>query len=151
MDGAEVLDETAVGDEYGATHDPGAHGKEYAEDDGDDPDLGQLPFDGALLEVCVVVSDGDGGQISEQGEEDDKLDTDGLVDDDHRSDEIDLQVQAEGDTVLDVCLHTLENLTGDLDGRDDGGKTGGEEDNIGSSLGSFSSTFDSNTAIGLLQ
>ena len=151
MDGAEVLDDAAVGEEHGAADDPGAEGEEYAEDDGDDPDLGELPFDGALLEVCVVVGDGDGGQISEQGEEYNQLDTDGLVDDDHGGDEIDFQVQAESDTVLDICLHTLENLTGDLDGRDDGGKTGGEEDNISGGLGGFGSTFDGNTAVRLLQ
>jgi len=40
-------------------------------------------------------------------------------------------VQAEGDTVLDVGLHALENLAGQLDGRDDGAETGGEEDDVG--------------------
>lgn len=83
----------------------------------------------------VVVRDGNGGKIGEQGEEDDEIDADGLVDDDHGADEVDFQVQAEGDTVLDICLHALEDLTGDLDGRDDGAETGGEEDDISGGLG----------------
>jgi len=41
-----------------------------------------LPFYGTLLVVSIVVSDGDGSQIGEKGEKDDKLDTDSLVDDD---------------------------------------------------------------------
>ena len=116
MDAAEVVDDTSVGQEHGATDGPGSQGEEYTEDDGDDPDLGQLPLDRAGLEVCIVVSDGDGGQISEEGEEDDEIGSDGLADDDHGGDEVDFQVETEGNTVLDISLHTLENLAGDLDG-----------------------------------
>lgn len=71
-----------MGEEHGTADDPGTNGKEYTEDDGDDPNLGKLPFDGTLLVVSVIVSDGDGGQIGEKGKEDDELDTNGLVDDD---------------------------------------------------------------------
>jgi hypothetical protein len=99
----------------------------------------------------VVVSDSDGSQISEESKEDDELGTDGLVEDDHRSDEVDLQMQAKGDTVLDVSLHALENLASSLDGEDDGGQTGGEEDDISGSLGSLGGTFNSNTAVRLLK
>jgi hypothetical protein len=60
-------------------------------------------------------------------------------------------VQAESDTVLNVCLHALENLTSSLDGQDDCGEAGCEEDDIGGGLGSFGGTFDSNTAISLLE
>jgi hypothetical protein len=60
-------------------------------------------------------------------------------------------VQAEGDTVLDICLHTLEDLTSGLDGKDDSAQTGGEENDISSSLGSFRCTLDSDTAISLLE
>ena len=35
-----------------------------------DPDLGQLPLDGRLGVRRVVVGDGDGGQVGEDGEED---------------------------------------------------------------------------------
>jgi hypothetical protein len=45
----------------------------------------------------------------------------------------------------------LEDLSGNLDGKDDGAKTGGEEDNIGGGLSSFWGTLDSNTAISLLE
>jgi len=151
LDGTEVVDDTSVWHEHSATDDPGAESKEYTEDDGDDPDLGELPLDWALLEVCVIVGDGNGGKIGEESEEDNELSANGLVDDDHGSDKVDLQVQAEGDTVLNVCLHTLENLTGDLDGRDDGGETWGEEDNIGGGLSGFSSTLDGDTTVRLLE
>lgn len=60
-------------------------------------------------------------------------------------------METEGNTVLDVSLHTLENLASDLDGQDDGRETGGEEDNVSGSLGSLSGTFDGNTTIGLLE
>src|ERR1700710_2488235 len=101
--------------------------------------------------MSVVVCDGDGSQISEESQEDDELDADGLVDDNHRGDKVNFQMQAKSNTILDICLHTLENLTGDLNGRDDGGKTGCEENDISSGLGGFSSTFDGDTAIGFLQ
>ncbi|GJC90876.1 hypothetical protein ColLi_13714 [Colletotrichum liriopes] len=165
LDGAVLVDDTTVDDVHGTAEDPGAHGEETAEDDGDDPDLGELPLDGTLLEVGVVVlrvretrkdvggtySNGNGGQISEQGEEDDEVGADSLVDDDHGGDEVDLQVQAEGDTVLDVGLHALENLARQLDGGDDGAETGGKEDDIGGGLGGLGGTLDGNTAVRLLQ
>jgi len=60
-------------------------------------------------------------------------------------------VQAKSDAVLDISLHTLEDLAGNLDSQDNRAKTGGKEDDIGSGLGSFGGTFDSDTAIGLLE
>lgn len=101
--------------------------------------------------MCVIVCDSDGCQISEQGQEDNELGTDSLADDDHGGDEVDFQMQAESDTVLDICLHTLENLTSDLDGRDNGGETGGEEDDISGGLSGLSGTLDSDTAIRFLE
>lgn len=151
LDGTEVDNDTTVGQEESATDDPGTESEEKTENDGDEPDLGQLPLDGTLLRVSVVVGNGDGSQISEKGKEDDELSTDGLVKDDHRGDKVNLQVQAKGDTVLDVGLHTLENLAGSLDGEDDGGQTGGKEDDISGGLSSLGGTLDGNTAVGLLQ
>jgi hypothetical protein len=126
-----------------------------------------LPLDGAGFRVGVlgklagihkelcsntyVVGNGNGGQIGEQGDEDDELGTDGLVDDDHGGDEVQLEMETESNTVLDVRLHTLENLTSDLDGQDDGGKTRGEENDISGGLSSFGGTFDSDTTISLLE
>lgn len=60
-------------------------------------------------------------------------------------------MQTESNTVLNISLHALEDLSGDLDGKDDGAETRGEEDDIGGGLGGFGSTFDGNTAVGLLQ
>lgn len=151
LDGAKVLDDTTVGQVHGSTEDPGTEGKQDTEDDGDDPDLGQLPLDRTGLVVGIVVGDGDGSQISEQGKEDDEVDTDGLVDDDHGQSQVDLKVETQSDTVLDVSLHALEDLARGLDGQDDGGQTGGKEDDISSSLSSLGGTLDSDTAVSLLQ
>ncbi|TLD16715.1 uncharacterized protein PgNI_01314 [Pyricularia grisea] len=164
LDAAVVLDDTAVLEPHGTAEDPGAYGEQSTEDDGDDPDLGQLPLDGTALVVGVVVSDGDGGKISEQGQEDDQVDTNSLVDGDlkeqdidqkswtyHGRDEVDLEMETESDTVLDVSLHALEDLPGDLDSRHDCSETGGEEDNVSSGLGSLGGTLDSDTTVGLLQ
>ena len=148
---AEVLDETTVGEVERTTNDPGTESEQSTEGDGDDPDFGQLPFNRTSFVMGVVVGDGDGSQIGEKGEEDNQLDVDGLVDDDHGCDQVDLQMEAEGDTVLNVRLHTLEDLTGDLDSRDDGGETRGEEDDIGGSLGRLGGTLHSNTTVGLLE
>ena len=145
------LDESTVWQEHGTTEDPGTESEESTENDGDDPDLWQLPLDWTLLEVSVIVGDGDSGQISEESDEDDELGAHGLVDDDHGRDEVKLQVQAKSNTVLDVGLHTLENLARDLNGRDNGGKTWSKEDDIGGSLGSLGGTLDSDTAVGLLE
>lgn len=82
LDAAVVLDDATVLEPHGAAEDPGSDSEQSTEDDGDDPDLGQLPLDGTALVVSVVVGDGDGGKISEQGEEDDQVDTNGLVDGD---------------------------------------------------------------------
>ena len=101
--------------------------------------------------VAYIVGDSDSSQISEEGDEDNELDTDSLVDDDHRGDQVDFQVETEGDTVLDVGLHALEDLTSSLDGEDDGAETGGKEDDIGGGLGCLGGTLDSNTAISLLE
>jgi len=151
LDVTPVLDNTTVGHVHGGADDPGGDGEQHTEDGGDDPDLGKLPLNGTLLGVSVVVCNGDSGQIGEEGDEDDELRADGLVDDDHGGDEVDLQVQAQRDTVLDVSLHALENLASLLDGKDDGGETGGEEDDIGGSLGSLGGTLDGNTTVRLLE
>lgn len=145
------MDDTTVGEPKGATEDPGADGEQCTQNNGDDPDLGQLPLDRTTFEVGVIVGDGDGGKISKESEEDNQVDTDSLVDGNHRRDEVKLQVQAKSDTVLDISLHTLEDLAGDLDSGDDGGKTRGKEDDISGGLSGLSGTLDGDTTVGLLQ
>ena len=44
-----------------------ASSKQDTKDDGDDPDLRQLPLDGAGFVVSVVVGNGDGGQDRRTG------------------------------------------------------------------------------------
>lgn len=151
LDGTVVLDNTTVGEPKSATEDPGAHGKQCTQNDGDDPDLGQLPLDGTTLKVGVIVGNGDGGKISEESEEDDQVDTDGLVDGNHRGNKVQLQVQAKSDTVLDIGLHTLENLAGDFDSGHNGRETRGKEDDISGGLSGLSGTLDGDTTVRLLQ
>lgn len=148
---APVLHNTTRWQVHCATDDPSCDCKFDTEDDRDDPDLGQLPFDRLRVRVRIVVSDGNGSQIGKEGDEDNELGADGLVDDDHGGNQVDFQVKAEGNTVLDVCLHTLENLAGSLDGKDNSGETWGKENDIGGGLGSFGGTFDGDTTIGLLE
>lgn len=93
LDAAEVLNNTAVGKEHRTADDPSAQREEYTEDDRDDPNLGKLPFNRTFVRVGVVVGDSDGGQISEEGKEDDELDANGLAEDDHGGDQVDLQMQ----------------------------------------------------------
>jgi len=121
LDSTEVDNDTTVGKEQSSADDPCSESKQETKDDGDQPNLGQLPLDGAGIGVGVVVGNSDGSQISEESKEDDELGTDGLVEDDHGGDQVDFQVQAESDTVLDVSLHTLEDLASSLDGQDDCG------------------------------
>ena len=99
----------------------------------------------------IVVRNGDGGEIGEQRQEDNQVDADGLVDDDHGRDEVDLEVQAERDTVLDVGFHALEDLAGDLDRGDDGAEAGSEEDDVRCGLGGFGRALDGDTAVGFLE
>jgi len=54
LDGTKVLDDTAVGKEESTTNDPGTESEQYTEDNGDEPDLGQLPLDRAEFRVSVL-------------------------------------------------------------------------------------------------
>ena len=118
---APVLHNTAIWHVHGAADDPGSQSKLNPEDDRDDPDLGELPLDRASLGVSVVVGDSDGSQVSEQCDEYDQIGADSLVDDDHGCDEVDLEVQTERDTVLNVRFHALKDLACNLDGKHDSG------------------------------
>jgi hypothetical protein len=60
-------------------------------------------------------------------------------------------MQTQCDSVLDICLHALEDLASNFDGQHNRGKTGGEEDDIGGGLSGFRSTLDGDTAIGFLE
>jgi hypothetical protein len=57
LDTTVQLDDTTVGEVDCASENPCTKRKEGTEDDGDDPDLWQLPLDRSLFEMCVIVSD----------------------------------------------------------------------------------------------
>ncbi|ROW03986.1 hypothetical protein VSDG_00847 [Cytospora chrysosperma] len=153
IDVTEVLDNTAVDTTsvHGGDRDPGTDSEDNSQQDGHSPELGQVPLDGGLAEGSVVVGNGQGGDIGENGNEDNQLDVQGSVENGNPETEVDLQVDRQSDTVDNVGVHAVENLARSLEGVNDGTKTGGKEDNVGSGAGSIGSTLNSNTSIGLLQ
>ena len=72
LDRAEVLDDAAVLEEHRRTDDPCSSSQQPSQYETDDPDLGQLPLDGARLDVGIIVSNGHGSQVGEQCNEDDE-------------------------------------------------------------------------------
>lgn len=71
----EVLHDTTIGtlSVHGSEGDPGTDSKDYSKDNGHSPELGQVPLDGGLGERSVIVGDGQGSNISEDGNEDNQL------------------------------------------------------------------------------
>lgn len=152
VNGTEVLDDTATGlSKHGSKGDPGTDSKDDTEENGHTPKLGKVPLDGSLGEGSVVVSNGQGGNISEDGNEDDQLDVEGGVQDGDPETQEHLQVDGQSDTVDNVGVHAVENLAGSLESVDDSTETRGQENNVGGGTGSIGSTLDGNPSIGLLQ
>ncbi len=153
VEATKVLDNTTVlaTNVHGGDGNPGADSQDDTEQDGHSPELGKVPLDRALAVGSIVVGNGQGGNISEDGNEDNKLDVQAAVEDGNPETKVDLEMDRQGDTVDDVGVHAVENLAGGLEGIDDGTETRGKEDDIGSRAGSVGSTLDGNTGIGLLQ
>ena len=148
-----VLDDTAVRPVgvHGGNSNPGADGEDNAEEDRHAPELGQVPLDGRLAVGRVVVGDGEGGDVGEDGNEDDELDVQAAVQDGDPETQVDLEMDRQRDTVDDVGVHAVENLARGLEGIDDGTETGGEEDDIGGRAGGVRGTLDGDTGVGLLE
>ncbi|KAF3060281.1 hypothetical protein CFAM422_011359 [Trichoderma lentiforme] len=153
VDVTEVLDDTTVlaTSVHGGEGNPGTDGEDGSEENGHTPELGKVPLDGSLGVRGVIVGNGQGGDISENGNEDDQLNVQGTVEDGDPETKEDLHVQRQGDTVDDVGVHAVEDLARGLESVNDGTETGGKENDIGGGTGSIGSTLDSNTSIGLLQ
>lgn len=153
VDVTEVLDDTTVlaTSVHGGEGNPGTDGEDGSEENGHTPELGKVPLDGSLGVRGVIVGNGQGGDISENGNEDDQLNVQGTVEDGDPETKEDLHVQRQGDTVDDVGVHAVEDLARSLESVNDGTETGGKENDIGGGTGSIGSTLDSNTSIGLLQ
>lgn len=136
---------------HGGDSDPGTDGKDDTEKDGHTPELGQVPLDGGLGVGSVVVGNGKGGNISENGDEDNELNVEGAVEDGDPETKVDLEMDRQSDTVDNVGVHAVENLARSLEGINDGTETRGKENDIGSRTGSIGSTLDSNTSVSLLE
>ncbi|CAI6098591.1 unnamed protein product [Clonostachys chloroleuca] len=149
-----VLSDTTVvvtGSEHGSEGNPGTNSQDETEENGHTPELGKVPLDGGLGVRSVIVGNGQGGNIGEDGNEDDEVQVQALVEDGNPETEEDFHVEGQSDTVDNVGVHAVENLAGSLEGINDSTETGGKEDNIGSGTGSIGGAFDSNTGISLLQ
>ncbi|CAH0001869.1 unnamed protein product [Clonostachys byssicola] len=149
-----VLSDTTVvvtGSEHGGEGNPGTNGKDETEENRHTPELRKVPLDGGLGVRSVIVGNGQGGNIGEDGNEDDEIQVQALVEDGNPETEEDFHVEGQSDTVDNVGVHAVENLAGSLEGINDSTETGGKEDNIGSGTGSIRGTFDSDTGISLLQ
>jgi len=130
---------------------PGADGEDDAEQDRHAPKLGKVPLHGRLAVGSVVIGNSQSGNVGKDGDEDDQLNVQAPVKNGNPQAEIDLEVDRQSDTVDDIGVHAVENLTRSLQGINDGTKTRGEEDDISSRASSIGSTLDSNTSIGLLE
>lgn len=153
IDVTEVLDNTTIvaTSVHGGEGDPGTDSKDNTEEDGHAPKLGQVPLDGGLREGGVVVGNGQGGNIGENGDEDDELDVEGLVEDGNPETKEDLHVQGQSDTVDNVGVHAVENLARSLESVNDSTETRGKENDIGGRASGVRGTLDGNTGISLLQ
>jgi hypothetical protein len=147
----EVLDDTTVVDKGGGEGDPGSDSKHNTKDNGHSPKLGQVPLDGLGRVGSVIVGNGKGGNISENGNEDNEVNVKRLVEDSNPQTKENLKMEGQSNSVDDVRVHSVENLSGSLQGIDNGGETRGKENNIGGGSGRVGSTLDGDTSIGLLK
>ena len=149
----EVLHDTAIValGQHGRQRNPRADGQDDAQQDRHTPETGQVPLDRGLGEGGIVVGDGQGGDIGEDGDEDDEFQVQALVEDGDPQTQEDFQMQRERDTVDDVGVHAMEDLPGSLERVDDGRETGGEEDDVGGGAGRVRGTLDGDTRVGFLE
>lgn len=107
-----VLDDTTVftTSEHGSEGDPSTDGKDNTEQNGHSPEFGQVPLDRSLGVWGIVVGDGEGGDIGENGNEHNQLQVEGLVEDGDPQTQEDFQMKRQGDTVDNVGVHAVENL-----------------------------------------
>ena len=146
-----VLDDTTAGDESGGEGDPSTDSKNDSNDSGDSPKFRKVPFDGGLAEGRVIVSNGKGGNISEDSDKDNQFQLQTGVEDHDPETKEDFQMERQSDTVDNVGVHTMEDLSGSLESVNDSRETRGKEDNIGGGPCGIRGTFDGDTSISLLQ
>ncbi|KAH3673884.1 hypothetical protein OGATHE_001864 [Ogataea polymorpha] len=111
----------------------------------------EVPLDWLLVEWSVIVSNGKSSNVGKDGNEDNQVDVQRLVQNGNPQTKEDLQVQRQSNTVDNVGVHSVENLSGSLQGVNDGRKTWSKENDIGSRSGRVRGTFDGNTSVGLLK
>jgi len=110
---------SVVVNEQGSKGDPGTDGENDTEENGHTPEFWKVPLDWSLGERSIVIGDSQGGDISENGDEDDQVKIEGVVHDGDPETQEDFQVKRQCNTVNDVCVHTMENLTRSLESVND--------------------------------
>lgn len=112
VDLTKILDDTTIlrVGVHGSESNPGTNSKDNAEKDGHTPELGEVPLDGGLGEGSVVVSNGKSSNISEDSNENDKLNVQAPVEDGDPETKEDLHVQRQGNTVHNIRIHAMEDL-----------------------------------------
>ncbi|KAI6756513.1 hypothetical protein HG530_011111 [Fusarium avenaceum] len=152
IDLTKVLDNTTIlrVGVHGGKGNPGTDSKNNTEENGHSPELRKVPLDRSLGEGSVVVGNGKGSNIGENGNEDDKLNVERSVQDSNPETEEDLHVQGKSDTVNNTALK-MKDLARSLKSIDDSTETRSEENNIGGRTSGVRGTLNSNTSIGLLQ
>ena len=99
----------------------------------------------------IIIRHRNSRQIRKQGQENNQVNRNRLINNDHARDQVYLQVQAQRNPILDIRLHALEDLPRDLNRRDDGAQPRSEKDNIRRSLRRLSRALNSNATVGFLK
>lgn len=87
--------------------------------------------------MCVVVGYRDCCQVGKKSQKDHQVDIKRFVDDAHRRNKINLQMEAESNAILNISLHPLENLSRNFDGADDCAQARRKKDDVGGGLHNF--------------
>ena len=117
----EVLANTTIftTSEESSKGNPGTDSEDNTEENRHTPELGQVPLHWSLREWSIVIGDGKGSDIGENGNEDNEVQVERSVQNSDPKTQEDFQVKRKGDTVDNVSIHTMENLARSLEGIDD--------------------------------
>ena len=146
-----VFDDALFAAEEGGEAEPGAAREDDPKNDARAPQFREVPFDGDFGKGSIIVRNHQGGNVGENGNEDDVLEVEGFIEDGDPETKEDFEVEGKRDTVDDVCVHSVEDLPAGLQGVNDGGETGCEEDNVGCGASGVRGTLDSDTGVSFLE
>ena len=142
-----VLNDTITRNERSSQRNPRTDSENDSKNGGDSPEFGKIPLDGRFTVRSVIISNGKGCDIGKDSNKDNQFQLQtGVKNYDPEAEEY-FQMERQRDTVDDVRVHTMENLTGCLEGVDDSRQTRSQEDDIGGGSSSIGGTFDGDTSV----